>query len=546
MGKRRKRNTSRMLTKPSRSFSAYQRAYGQWKARDFAGARRTLEAAWQKSDVRSSYGMLLMAYILRDSKQPVSEVRQLEELLDTFVDVPEQAVIAEAWSLYGSALQKLGRHQAAARALLRSAELEPDPAQKLVECSNAIFAANSGDAFDADAFQSLYARYRDLLASFLQTEHVTPYSKPRWHHAKLRVGYLSPDFREHAVAQFIRPLLCDYDSASFDVYAYSLVPREDGVTSALRDGVTAARWRRVAGRPWAEIAEAIRADEIDVLVDLAGHSAGNALPVFAWRPAKVQISGIGYFNSTGLPECDGFLSDVHCAPEARSPYFTEPLLRLPETHFCYAPFTRFPPVAPPPCERNGFVTYGCFNNFSKVTDPMLALWQRILAAVPDAHLLLKHQLFDSEEGRSYTLARLQRLGWTEAECARVEMRGLSQDYLAQYGDMDIALDTAPYPGGLTTCEALMMGVPVVSLAPDDARHGARFGKSFLANLGMEELAAQTPDAYVALAVGLAGDRETTASLRKILRPKMLASPLMDEARYVRNVEALYRQLVART
>ena len=275
--------------------------------------------------------------------------------------------------------------------------------------------------------------------------------------------------------------------------------------------------------------------------DLPGHPAEHALPVYAWRPARVQISGIGYFNSTGLETCDGFLSDVHCAPEARSPYFTEPLLRLPRTHFCYAPFTRFPEVAPSPCLARGFVTFGCFNNFSKVTDGMLTLWRQILSAVPGAHLLLKHALFGSEEGRTHTPTRSQRLGFADELCARIEMRGLSHEYLQEYGDMDIALDTFPYPGGLTTCEALMMGVPVVSLV--GSRHGARFGRSFLENIGFGELAVDTKERYAELAIGLAQDVQTLAALRQVLRKKMLQSPIMDGASYVRDVEALFRQLV---
>lgn len=350
----------------TRAMQAYQAAYRKWKQKNLAGARRTLLSAWERGGKRSIYGMLLMAYILRDGKQPVSEVRQLRELLTSFNGAPEQNLIADAWSLLGSALRKLGENRAAVDALLESARLEPDPAQKLVECSNAIFAADAVEDFTAEEFQRLYARYRELLEGL----HPAPYPAPSWHHAKLRIGYLSADLRDHAVAQFVRPLLREYDHAAFDVYVYSLVGREDGVTAALRD--PAAIWRRVAGQPYAAVAEQIRADEIDVLFDLSGHSAENALPVFAWRPARVQISGIGYFNSTGIKMCDGFLSDMHCAPEAQSPYFTEPLLRLPQTHFCYAPFTRFPAVQPPPCLAKGYVTYGCFNNFSKVTDEMLA------------------------------------------------------------------------------------------------------------------------------------------------------------------------------
>lgn len=513
----------------------YARALALWKKKKYPEAQNLLQEAWQRLGIRTIRGMLLMAYILRDAGQLVSEVQQVRELLAAFEKAPERNLLADAWSILGAALQKLGQNRAAVDAFLQSAEIEPDPAQKLVECSNAIFAADSVEGFTAEEFQKLYARYRELVAGL----HPAAYPKPVWHHEKLRIGYLSADIREHAVAQFVWPLLREYDHAAFDVYVYSLVQREDGVTTALHD--PAAIWRRATGQSYAEIAAQIRADEIDVLFDLSGHSAENVLPVFAWRPARVQISGIGYFNSTGLDTCDGFLSDVHCAPEERSPYFTERLLRLPQSHFCYMPFAHFPDVTPPPCLTKGFVTFGCFNNFSKVTDGMLTLWRQILSAVPGAHLLLKHALFGSEEGRTYTRRRLQRLGFADELCARIEMRGLSHEYLQEYGDMDIALDTFPYPGGLTTCEALMMGVPVVSLV--GSRHGARFGRSFLENIGFGELAVDTKERYAELAIGLAQDVQTLAALRQVLRKKMLQSPIMDGASYVRDVEALFRQLV---
>ena len=286
------------------------------------------------------------------------------------------------------------------------------------------------------------------------------------------------------------------------------------------------------------IAQAVRADEIDILVELGGHTAGNALPVFAYRAAKVQICGIGYFNSTGISECDGFLSDVYCSPAEHSPYFTERLLQLPHTHFCYQPYKKFPEPVPPPCRQNNYITFGSFNNFAKVNDGMLCLWRELLQQVPNSRLLLKHQLLGTEEGREYTLSRLRKL---QLPIERIELRSYSADYLREYGDMDIALDTSPYPGGLTTCEALYMGVPVVTLTGN--RHGARFGKSFLCNLGLGELVAESPEQYVNIARTLAGDGELLTALRQTLRRMMLASPLMDSRMYMQDVENLYRQIM---
>lgn len=517
-----------------RIVKAYQQVFSLWQQKKLVEAEQLLQNFWQQSGMKSLRGMLLMAYILRDRQKYVSEVKVLEELLERFAGSGEENLLADAWSILGSALRMLGESGLSVEAFKKSVELEPDKEQKLVECSNALFSANAIDGVTAEYMQSLYALYRKLLADLA----IEPYPVAGWKHKKIRVGYLSADLRDHAVAQFVRPLFCQYDKARFSVYGYSLVLRPDGVTNALRQGCDV--WRDVSDCSLSEIAQQIRADEVDVLVDLAGHSAENALPVFAYRPAPVQISGIGYFNSTGMQEMQGFLSDRYCSPEEHSPYFTEKLLRLPQSHFCYQPFSAFPPVGQASCLEKGYVTFGCFNNFAKVNDEMLLVWKEILLRVPDSHLLLKHSLLGTEEGLSYTQQRFERLGMP---MERIEFRGLSRDYLEQYNDMDIALDTSPYPGGLTTCEALYMGVPVVTLKGN--RHGARFGYSFLANLGLQELVAEDAEGYVDIAVKIAGDSELLSLLRANLRRMMKASPLMDSDAYMRAVEDLYQQLLAK-
>lgn len=512
--------------------SVYQRAWSLWQEKRLVQAEKVLRDFWRQDSLQSLRGMLLMAYILRDQKRYVSEISMLRDLLSRFARAPERNLLADAWSVLGEALRILGESERSLQAFLNSAELEVRPEQRLVECSNAIFTANSIAGMSAERMQELYARYRNLLADLK----ARPYPAPGWHHSRIRVGYLSADLHEHAVAQFVRPLLRSYDPAQFSVYVYCLSARKDAVTQGLRGGQ--AVWREAWSLSWQDLAAKIRADEIDVLLDLSGHTAGNVLPVFAWRPAPVQLSGIGYFNSTGLMETSGFLSDVYCSPEQHSPYFVEPLLRLPHSHFCYQPFTEFPDEGIAPCVKNGYVTFGCFNNFAKVNDGVLLLWREILRQIPDAKLLLKHSLLGTEEGRDYTLQRFRRL---DLPLERIELRGLSDDYLMQYQDMDIALDTSPYPGGLTTCEALYMGVPVVTLKGD--RHGARFGYGFLANLGLTELVADTETEYTSVAVKLSQDRELLSLFRKNLRRMMQNSPLMNEKEYMQTLELQYKNLI---
>ncbi len=477
-------------------------------------------------------GRLLKAYILRTQKKYVSEISLLEDLVRDFAESADKKRLADAYSLLGAAYRMLGQSEAAVKAFVCSAHLEPTACRKLTEISNALFSANAIENLSAVRMQELYAQYRQ----YLQDMVIKPYPSPTWQHQKIRVGYLSADLRDHAVGQFVRAFFFYYKQTDFEIFVYQLNKDSDFVTEDLRSAPVL--WRNLSDAEFAEIARVIREDEIDILMELGGHTAGNALPVLAYRPAPVQLSGIGYFNSTGIYECDGFLSDIYCAPEESSPYFTEKLLRLPHTHFCYQPYKTFPQVSPPPCLQNGYITFGSFNNFAKVNDGMLRLWREILQQVPHSRLILKHQLLGTEEGRAYTMARLQKL---QLPLSRIELRPYSASYLQEYGDMDIALDTAPYPGGLTTCEALYMGVPVVTLAGD--RHGARFGVSFLQNLGLGDLSASSDEQYVDIAVALAGDGELLMGLRQNLRQMMQTSPLMDARGYMTDVEQLYRKIM---
>ncbi len=357
---------------------------------------------------------------------------------------------------------------------------------------------------------------------------------------KIRVGYISPDFTFHIVALFSFAFFTHFDKSRFEVFGYSLAG-ENAMAAELSSHATA--WRYVGGGTAAEIAERIRADEIDILADLAGHSANNALPVLALRPAPVQISGVGYFDTTGLSAVDYFLTDVHIDPPGENDgCFTEKLLRLPESHLCYRASRAGEKsrIAPLPAREKGYITFGSFNNFAKVTDKVLHLWAKILRAVPRSRLFLKTAVFDAADGRQEALRRLEAAG---IDLARIRTEGHTAEYLAAYGEVDVALDTFPYPGGGTTCDALYMGVPVVTWA--GARHGARFGASILKNIGLADACcARTADEYAEKACALAADAASLAVLRRTLRTRMEASPLMDAARYMLHLEAAYEKIWA--
>ena len=479
---------------------------------------------------------LLKAYVMRKMDCPLKELRVLYEILVQAEHIEKASesdndVVAEAWSLLGEVLVKLGECRLAVDAFLQSSRMERDIKKKREEYSNAIFAANCCNDISDAHWQELYAGYRQLLKDIVPLK--LPVSEDdRYKHDKIRIGYLSADLRSHPVAYFLQPLLEFFDRERFQVFLYRANEDADGVTEQLQGWADCTRY--IADMDDEEAARQIAADEIDILVDLSGHTKGNRLPVLAYRPAPVILSGIGYFNSLGM-YTDGFLSDVYCSKQGIHPAFTEKCLCLPHTHFCYSPFGKIPVINERMAwERNGYVTFGCFNNFSKVTDEMLLVWKEILGRCPDSHLLLKHKLFDSEEGRQWTLYRMQKL---QLPVERIDFRGFSADYLQEYNEIDIALDTFPYTGGLTTIEALLMGVPVISMYGD--RHGTRFGLSFLSNIGMAELATDNRDTYIKLAAGLAEDKDLMIVLHGSLRSMVQKSPLMDVVGYCKDIEQMY-------
>ena len=354
---------------------------------------------------------------------------------------------------------------------------------------------------------------------------------------KLRIGYISPDFRLHAAAYFFMPLVRDFDAASFEVTCYARGKR-DRVTSLFRQ--KRVQWKDVSRLSARDAARLIERDGIDILVDLAGHTQGSGLPVLARRPAPVQMTAIGYMATTGLRAVDYFLSDIYCSPwDMGARGFSEKVLRMPHSHLCYAPVLRDMPKSggEAPFVKNGYITFGSFNNFSKVSDDMLALWRGVLERMKGARLVVKSKICSIAAGRKIVKARLQRFG---ISLAQVELRPYSPDYLEQYTDIDIALDTFPYTGGVTTCEALYMGVPVITKA--GGTHGSRFSTSILENAGLSQLVARGDMEYVRKAVELADSPDILRRLHRDLRARMEASPLMDAKGYMKDLEDIYREI----
>ena len=354
-------------------------------------------------------------------------------------------------------------------------------------------------------------------------------------HKKIRVGYISGDIRFHVVAFFSVHLFVSYDKTRFEVFLYAN-NAEDKITARFKERVDA--FRNILNKTSDEVAAQIMNDEIDILVDLAGHTKDNSLPVLARKPAPIQISGIGYFDSTGLNAVDYFLADKFTDPEGlNEKFFTEKILRLQHSHFCYEWHDFQYPVAPAPCTKKGYVTFVSFNGFAKVTDEMLALWKKILDAVPDSRLYLKNSVFDAEESFNFAREKISAAG---IDLTRVDMEHSAKDYVRCYERADIALDTFPYPGGGTTCDALYMGVPVITLVGE--RHNSRFGYSLLMNVGLGELCAFSEEEYFQKAVALANDRERLREYHLTIRRKMEESPVMNDTIYMGEIEAAYEKI----
>ncbi|MBI5142606.1 MAG: tetratricopeptide repeat protein [Nitrospirae bacterium] len=362
---------------------------------------------------------------------------------------------------------------------------------------------------------------------------------------RLRVGYISPDFRSHPVASFIGPVMANHDAGEVECYCYSDVARPDDVTAGIR--LAAGRWRRTSGLSSAETAHLIREDEIDILVDLAGHSSGNRLPVFAKRAAPVQITWLGYPNTTGLDSMDWMITDAVLNPPGTDALFTERLIRLDDGFACFRPWQQAAPgkfapdTGPSPSSKNGFVTFGSLNDLTKINDRVIALWSRVLLAVPGSRMLifrntLRGSVLKRIEGmfaaNGIPPARLD-LG-SELPATQHEISG----YMNIYNEIDIALDTSPWSGHATTCETLWMGVPVVTLR-GETRAG-RLSASALTSAGLPGLIAKSEDEYVSIAAELASKENFRADLRMSLRNMLTTSPLCDAADFAQRLEDAYR------
>ena len=364
-----------------------------------------------------------------------------------------------------------------------------------------------------------------------------------WPSRRLRVGYVSPDFHTHSCAYFLQPLFAEHDRSVVEIFAYSAVERPDLLTDWFRSHSD--HWRNLRGLGDRDAAGLIRADGIDILVDLAGHTLNHPIEIFALQAAPVQVAWLGYPATSGLAQIGYRLTDSQADPPGDADRFhTERLVRLPGGFHCYRAPVEAPEVSPLPAARNGFVTFGSFNNLAKVTPEVIATWARILDAVPRSRLLLKGRLLRYDDARARITAEFAQAG---VDPARVDLQGWippGHGPLAVYANVDIALDTFPYNGTTTTFEALWMGVPVITLR--GKRHAGRVGASVLTHLGRPEWIADDVPAYVGTARRLASDLPALADIRGTLRSALARSSLADAPGFARKIETAWREMLQRT
>ena len=438
---------------------------------------------------------------------------------------------AAAQNNLGVALQNLGRREEALDAYSRVIEIDPEYAAAYC---NKIMAMQYSERYGN--IETL-ATARAFGAAFDRPDPRGFPGRDLCPERKLRVGYVSGDFNAHPAGFFSVGAIEGHDPAQVESYCYYSCTKDDEWTGRFRKA--AAQWREIHGKSDAEVAEMIREDEIDILVDLAGHTNKTRITLFGLKPAPVQAHWVGHTGTTGLPSMDYLVLDPVSAPPGADAFYSEALVRLPFGRFCYMLLAPEIEPAPPPCLARGFVTFGCFNNITKLAPGVISLWANLLRQVPDSRLVLKSRSLSEASARGHLAAAFAERG---LDPTRIEMRGASPyaAMLAEYNDVDIALDPFPFGGATTTCDAFWMGVPVVTLPGD--RLASRQTLAFLHYMDVEaeEFSGVAPDDYVAKAAALAKNPERLRVLRSTLRKALRDAPFSDGAKFASGLEKSFR------
>ncbi|CAL5419645.1 unnamed protein product [Camellia sinensis] len=462
--------------------------------------------------------------------------------MDAAAGMIEKAIVAnptyaEAYNNLGVLYRDAGNITLAIEAYEQCLKIDPDSRNA---GQNRLLAMNYIDEGTDD---KLFEAHRDWGKRFMRLyPQCSSWNNPKDPKRPLVIGYVSPDYFTHSVSYFIEAPLVYHDYANYKVVVYSAVVKADAKTNRFRDKVLkkGGIWRDIYGIDEKKVATMVREDKVDILVELTGHTANNKLGMMACRPAPVQVTWIGYPNTTGLPAIDYRITDALADPPDTRQKHVEELIRLPECFLCYTPSPEAGPICPTPALSNGFITFGSFNNLAKITPKVLQVWARILCAVPNSRLVVKCKPFCCDSVRQRFLSTLEQLGLESLRVDLLPLILLNHDHMQAYALMDISLDTFPYAGTTTTCESLYMGVPCVTMG--GSVHAHNVGVSLLKTVGLGHLVAKNEDEYVQSALQLASDVTALSNLRMGLRDLMSKSPLCDGSKFILGLESIYRNM----
>ena len=466
----------------------------------------------------------------------LQELEQLDKALNSY----EQAIqlkpdFAEAYNNRGNALKEIGQVDEAIDSYDKAIQFKPDYA---VAYSNRNFALNySSELTQTDIFQKHLEFEKQFGRKILENKLNPLFNKRR--NTRLKVGYISADFNNHSVGYFFEPLLKSHDKGSIEIYCYYNNARADDTTKRLME--ESEHWRSIVGMNDKDVVNLIRKDSIDILVDLVGHTANNRLTVFTYKPAPIQVTWLGYPNTTGLSAIDYRFTDDVVDPIGRTDdLHSEKLIRLQNGFLCYQGDKLLPPNSALPCLKREHITFGSFNNLSKVTHQVVKIWSKILQSVPNSHLLLKSKQLSDAKTKSRYIEMFRHEGIPENRLELYSWLPGKEEHMELYNSIDIGLDPFPYNGTTTTCEALWMGVPVITMFGN--LHAGRVGASIMTHANLENLIAMGTDEYVNMAVKYANNTDYLVKLRNELRSKILRSALCDNNAFAKNIEKAYQEM----
>jgi len=489
-----------------------------------ASCRRALEIDPQLAEAHNNLGVIF------------SRTNRLAESIASFERaIKAKGNYAHAYANMGGVQKDIGRLAEALDTLRQALEIDPDD---VITHNNLLFTYNYVANMPTEQLLAEAKRFGEVTARLAQPR--THWKNPTDPHRVLRVGFVSGDLGDHPVGFFLEGVFAALTSrpgGTLELFAYPTVTCDDGTSARLR--ACCKGWHSVNGLSDKALAQRIADDGIDILIDLSGHTAHNRLPMFAWKPAPVQLTWLGYLATTGLSTIDYLIADEWTLPKDREAYFTEKIWRLPDSYICFTPPANNALPGPLPANNNGYVTFGCCNNLTKMNDDVVALWSRVLHAVPNSRLLLKSRQLREDFVQQNVIDRFGIHG-VGAERLILKAYVPRGEHLLTYCEMDIALDPFPYPGITTSVESLWMGVPFLTLAGESFL--SRQGVGLLMNAGLPEWVAANPDDYVARAKAHAGDLQALAVLRSGLRRQVLASPIFDAPRFARNFETALRDM----